>query len=60
MVPVGRLIGPAFVGRRELFAGNRFHPSGAGYRMAVDALTPAVTAALAGHPGQPAASRKPN
>lgn len=60
VVPVGRLIGPAFVGRRELFAGDGFHPSGAGYRMAVDALTPAVTAALAGHPGQPAASRKPN
>lgn len=46
VVPVGRLISPAFAGRRDLFAGDGFHPSGAGYRMAVDALEPAVTAAL--------------
>ena len=46
VVPVGQLVSPAFAGRRDLFAGDGFHPSGAGYRMAVDALEPAVTAAL--------------
>ena len=46
VVALGRLIGPAFAGRRDLFAGDGFHPSGAGYRMAVDALAPAVVAAL--------------
>ena len=46
VVPLGRLISPDFAGRRELFAGDGFHPSGLGYARAVQALAPAVRQAL--------------
>ncbi len=46
VVPLGRLISPDFVGRREMFAGDGFHPSGSGYARAVQALAPAVLQAL--------------
>lgn len=41
-VPIGRLVSPGFVGHPELFAPDRFHPSGAGYARAVAVLAPAV------------------
>jgi len=41
----------AFAADSSLFSGDSFHPSGAGYRVIVDALTPVVLAAL----GLPAA-----
>ena len=46
VVPLGRLISPDFVGRREMFAGDGFHPSGSGYARAVQALAPAMLKAL--------------
>jgi lysophospholipase L1-like esterase len=39
-VPIGRLVSPEFVHHPELFASDRFHPSGAGYAKAVAALLP--------------------
>ena len=39
-VPLGRLVSPDFAHHPELFAGDRFHPSGAGYAKAVAALLP--------------------
>ncbi len=39
-VPIGRLVSPQFAHHPELFAGDRFHPSGAGYSLAVAALLP--------------------
>ncbi len=45
-VPMGRLVSPGFVGHPELFAPDRFHPSGAGYARAVAVLAPAVLTVL--------------
>lgn len=45
-VPIGRLVSPGFVGHPELFAADHFHPSGAGYALAVAVLMPAVFRAL--------------
>lgn len=39
-VPIGRLVSPGFAHHPELFAGDHFHPSGAGYARAVEALLP--------------------
>lgn len=39
-VPVGRLVSPGFAHHPELFAGDHFHPSGAGYAKAVAAVLP--------------------
>jgi lysophospholipase L1-like esterase len=36
----------AFAADRSLFSGDSFHPSGAGYRVIVDALLPVVLAAV--------------
>jgi lysophospholipase L1-like esterase len=41
-VAVGRLVSPHFAQHPELFAGDGFHPSGAGYVKAVAALLPPV------------------
>ncbi len=41
-VALGRLISPHFAGHPELFAGDRFHPSAAGYAKAVAAVLPAA------------------
>lgn len=41
-VSIGRLVSPQFAHHPELFAGDRFHPSGAGYARAVAALLPAA------------------
>lgn len=41
-VPVGRLVSPDFAHHPEMFAGDHFHPSGAGYARAVAALLPPV------------------
>ena len=54
-VPIGRLVSPGFVGHPELFAADLFHPSGAGYALAVSALVPAAFTAL----GMPLASASP-
>lgn len=47
-VAIGRLVSPEFAGRPDLFAADRFHPSGAGYARAADALLPAVLHAALG------------
>ncbi len=39
-VAIGRLVSPQFAHHPELFAGDHFHPSGAGYSLAVAALLP--------------------
>ena len=39
-VSIGRLVSPEFAHHPELFAGDHFHPSGAGYAKAVAALLP--------------------
>ena len=41
-VAVGRVVSPYFAHHPELFAGDHFHPSGAGYAKAVAALLPPV------------------
>lgn len=41
-VPLGRLVSPQFAGRPELFAADHFHPSGPGYRRAMDVMVPAL------------------
>lgn len=42
-VPLADVVGPFFVGRPdEMFAVDRFHPSGAGYRRTAKALLPTV------------------
>lgn len=46
-VSISKLVSPAFNGHPELFSPDRFHPSAPGYAKAVDALLPAVLAALA-------------
>ncbi len=41
-VPLARLVSPQFVGNPEMFARDRFHPSGAGYERAMAVLLPAA------------------
>lgn len=46
-VSLAEVVGPFFVTRPdEMFAADRFHPSGAGYRRTAKALLPSVLAAL--------------
>jgi lysophospholipase L1-like esterase len=45
-VSLGDLLGPVFQANPALFAADRFHPSGAGYRAATDALLPSALDAL--------------
>jgi hypothetical protein len=53
-VSMGDLVGPAFAAApREMFAVDRFHPSGTGYARVVDAVLPSVCDAL-GLPSGPA------
>ncbi|SDO30394.1 Lysophospholipase L1 [Nakamurella panacisegetis] len=47
-VAIGRLVSPDFAHDPELFAGDRFHPSGAGYAKAVAALLPVAIQELRG------------
>ena len=47
-VPIGRLVSPEFAHHPELFAGDHFHPSGAGYAKAVAALLPPALEELRG------------
>ena len=39
-VPLARLVSPQFVGNPQMFAGDHFHPSGAGYERAMAAVLP--------------------
>jgi hypothetical protein len=39
---LGRLVGPQFAGKPEMFARDHFHPSGAGYGRAMAAMLPTV------------------
>ena len=45
-VSLGRLVGPQFAGKPEMFARDHFHPSGAGYGRAMAAMLPTVIAEL--------------
>jgi lysophospholipase L1-like esterase len=45
-VALARLVSPQFVGNPDLFAADRFHPSGAGYGRAMQVLLPAAIAEL--------------
>jgi lysophospholipase L1-like esterase len=45
-VALARLVSPQFVGNPDLFAADRFHPSGAGYGRAMQVLLPAAIASL--------------
>lgn len=45
-VALARLVSPQFVGHPDLFAADRFHPSGAGYDRAMQVLLPAAIAEL--------------
>lgn len=45
-VSLGDLLGPMFQGNPALFSADRFHPSGAGYRAASDAMLPSALDAL--------------
>lgn len=45
-VSLGDLLGPEFAARPEMFASDRFHPSGAGYARVAAAMLPSVAAAL--------------
>lgn len=45
-VALARLVSPQFVGQPDLFAADRFHPSGAGYGRAMRVLVPAAIAEL--------------
>ena len=47
-VALARLVSPQFVGNPDMFARDRFHPSGAGYGRAMAVLLPAAIAELAG------------
>lgn len=53
-VPLGRLVGPQFAGKPEMFARDHFHPSGAGYGRAMAAMLPVTIAELAPSPEQSA------
>ena len=41
-VAIAKLVSPQFVDQPDLFAPDHFHPSGAGYRRAMDVLLPAL------------------
>lgn len=41
-VALGRLVGPQFAGKPEMFARDHFHPSGAGYGRAMAAMLPTL------------------
>ena len=45
-VSLGRLVGPQFAGKPEMFARDHFHPSGAGYGRAMAAMLPTVITVL--------------
>ncbi len=45
-VSLGRLVGPQFAGKPEMFARDHFHPSGAGYGRAMAAILPTVISEL--------------
>lgn len=47
-VAIAKLVSPQFVDRPDLFAPDHFHPSGAGYRRAMDVLLPALIDELSG------------
>ena len=47
---IAKLVSPQFVDRPDLFAPDRFHPSGAGYRRAMDVLLPALIEELSARP----------
>lgn len=49
-VPLARLVSPQFVGNPQMFAGDHFHPSGAGYQRAMAAVLPVALEQLAGDP----------
>jgi len=49
-VAIAKLVSPQFVDRPDLFAPDRFHPSGAGYRRAMDVLLPALIEELTARP----------
>ena len=49
-VAIAKLVSPQFVDRPDLFAPDRFHPSGAGYRRAMDVLLPALLEELTARP----------
>jgi hypothetical protein len=50
-VAIAKLVSPQFVDRPDLFAPDRFHPSGAGYRRAMDVLLPALIEELSARRG---------
>ena len=45
-VALGRLVGPQFAGKPEMFARDHFHPSGAGYGRAMAAMLPTLITEL--------------
>ena len=49
-VAIAKLVSPQFVDRPDLFARDQFHPSGAGYRRAMDVLLPALTEEMSTRP----------
>lgn len=49
-VAIARLVSPQFVDRPDLFAPDHFHPSGAGYRRAMDVLLPALIEEMSARP----------
>ena len=51
-VAIARLVSPQFVGRPDLFAPDRFHPSGPGYQRAMDVLLPALIEQLGTGPAR--------
>jgi len=46
-VPLARLVSPQFVGNPQMFAGDHFHPSGAGYERAMAAVLPVALTQVA-------------
>jgi len=58
-VAVGRLVRPEFLHHPEMFAGDHFHPSGAGYARAVATLLPCALQELQGVLTTNALSREP-
>jgi lysophospholipase L1-like esterase len=54
-VALGRLVGPQFAGKPEMFARDHFHPSGAGYGRAMAAMLPTLINEL----GRAALSTRP-
>lgn len=60
-VSLAAVVGPMFVDRpEEMFAVDRFHPSGAGYRRTARAMLPSVLAALGLREGLPAGHHPPS